>query len=69
MTEYVTPRSSDLAANPEQATRQCGTCGKFYAFPDNISIHQCLCGSRTLYPMNDDDVTGGKVWASSVPRR
>jgi DNA-directed RNA polymerase subunit RPC12/RpoP len=61
MTEYIVLQTSDLADNPEQATRECGMCGKRYIADSNIRHYQCLCGSRTLYPINEDDVTGDKA--------
>jgi DNA-directed RNA polymerase subunit RPC12/RpoP len=60
MTEYLTLAASDLAADPEQANRQCGSCGKLYVVPENVGSYECLCGSRTLYP-----TVGGKVSAIS----
>jgi hypothetical protein len=49
MEKYRALQTSGLTANPEQATRQCGSCGKLYAVPENVWNHRCLCGSRTLY--------------------
>jgi len=60
MTQYLTLAASDLAADPEQATRRCGSCGRLYVVPDRTWNHQCLCGSRTLYL-----TAGGEVWAIS----
>lgn len=63
MTEYRVLQTSDLAAEPEQATRKCARCPNHYTVPCSIFELQCLCGSRTLYPINDADPIGGKAWA------
>jgi hypothetical protein len=60
MDEYRALLASELTADPERATRQCGRCGKLYIVPDNVCNYQCLCGSRTLY-----STVGGNV--SAIP--
>ncbi len=58
MDEYRALRTSELTADPDQATRKCGSCGYLYSVPDSVWNYQCLCGSKTLYP-----TVGGKVSA------
>jgi hypothetical protein len=59
MEEYRALQTSELATDlPEQATRQCGSCGKLYIVPEDVWNYECLCGSRTLYR-----TVGGKVSA------
>jgi len=50
MEEYRVLQTSELSTDPDQATRQCGSCGNLYSVPDNIWNYQCLCGEKTLYP-------------------
>jgi hypothetical protein len=66
MSDYINLRASDVAADPEKATRKCGNCGELYVAAGHMRDYRCPCGSTTLYPMNDADVTGGVVTAFSV---
>jgi hypothetical protein len=67
MSEYIDLQVSDLAADPDKATHKCGRCGALYAVPESTwnRSKRCTCGSPTLYPVNDADVTGGK--ATAIP--